>query len=506
MEIQFGLETEVGITREDASDIDVVAESINLVRQATAPGVKMQWDYAFEDPHLDARGFRVKELRQDSDEVGYLARDTARKQTYREIKSDYVLKNGARFYNDHAHPEYCTPECSNLFELLVQDRVGEELLMACAEHLNGETENPIRLFKNNTDFQGHSYGCHENYLFPRQIPWDSLARGILPFLVTRQIFCGAGKFGFEEEDRFVKPGFQISQRSDFFSVIQSVDTMQQRPIINTRDEPHADPSKYRRFHVIVGDANMSPFATWLKVGSTALVLQALAREPLAPTIPQLRDPVSTIKGISRDTSYKWAVESERRGEETAISLQRRYIELVDRRLSDLDDSWRRLMESWAKALDDLQADPLTTADRLDWSAKFRLLDSFREAEGIELDDPWLRSLDLAYHLLNRENGLYYGLEESGQMSAPYPLEMLSDREMSPPKTTRAAVRGRCIEKFGPQVDGAQWDFVRLKTSSGTIELDLRNLFDPNEVRLAVEGVNSARRVADLARLPFARML
>ena len=247
MDIQFGLENEIGITRQNPEGIDVVAESIGLVRSATAEGVRLRWDYNFEDPHLDARGFRVKELKQDSDEAEYFAQDASRSLSNREIKSDYVLKNGARFYNDHAHPEYCTPECSNLFELLQQDFAGDEVLMSCARTINQGTDNPVILFKNNSDFQGHSYGCHENYLLPRILPWDTLACGTLAFLVTRQVFCGAGKFGWEEEDRFLKTGFQISQRSDFFSVIQSVDTMQRRPIVNTRDEPHANPEKYRRF-------------------------------------------------------------------------------------------------------------------------------------------------------------------------------------------------------------------------------------------------------------------
>src|SRR5437763_4732430 len=275
MDIQFGIETEIGISRAVPENLDVVADAIALVRSATAPGVRMRWDYRCEDPHCDARGFRVKELLQDTDEANYFAQDAQRTLTFHEIKSDLVLRNGARFYNDHSHPEYCSPECSTLLEHLQQDYAGDQLLMECARNLNQGSDNPVRLYKNNTDFCGHSYGCHENYLLPRRLPWEALSQGIEAFLVTRQIICGAGKFGWEEEDKFLKPGFQISQRSDFFLELQSIDTMQRRPIINTRDEPHANNQIYRRFHVILGDSNLSLYSTYLKVGSTALVLQAL---------------------------------------------------------------------------------------------------------------------------------------------------------------------------------------------------------------------------------------
>jgi len=217
--IHFGIETEIGIARDGEADLDVVSESIALVRSVVEPGVLMRWDYGSEDPHADMRGFRVEELRQDTDEAEYYAGDAQRELTYVEIKSDLVLGNGARFYNDHAHPEYCTPECSTLDELVAQDRAGERILMACAEQLSLQRGQTVRLYKNNTDFRGHSYGCHENYLLPRSLPWALLAQNIQAFLVTRQIIAGSGKFAIEEEDRFLSPDFQISQRSDFFQRI-----------------------------------------------------------------------------------------------------------------------------------------------------------------------------------------------------------------------------------------------------------------------------------------------
>src|SRR5579864_6002790 len=192
--IQFGIETEIGIARDGDADLDVVSESIALVRSVVEPGVLMRWDYEAEDPHADMRGFHVPELRQDTDEANYFAQDAQRELSYVEIKSDLVLGNGARYYNDHAHPEYCTPECSTVDELVIHDRAGERILMRCARKLSEERGSTVRLYKNNTDFRGHSYGCHENYLLPRSLPWETLARGVQAFLVSRQIIAGAGKF------------------------------------------------------------------------------------------------------------------------------------------------------------------------------------------------------------------------------------------------------------------------------------------------------------------------
>src|SRR4051812_42907909 len=343
--IQFGLETEIGIFRDTTEELDVVAESIGLVRSATEPGVWMRWDYDYEDPHADMRGFRVTELRQDTDESNYFAQDSQREMSFVEIKSDLVLGNGARFYNDHAHPEYCTPECSTLEELLAHDRAGDQILMACARHMSEQIGSKVRLYKNNTDFMGHSYGCHENYLLPRSLPWENLANSVQAFLVTRQIFAGAGKFAIEAEDKFVSPGFQISQRSDFFSELQSVDTMQRRPIVNTRDEPHANPQRFRRFHVILGDANMSPFATRLKVGVTGLVLEAMVNDPKR-RYPKLADPLSALTSISRDTNFNWLVSLQDAPPTSGLDIQREYLRAV-KELCSLELSERAaLVTEW----------------------------------------------------------------------------------------------------------------------------------------------------------------
>src|SRR5665213_1898735 len=412
--IQFGIETEIGIARDSEEPLDVVAESIALVRTATKSGVLMRWDYNCEDPHADMRGFHVEELRQDTDEAQYFAQDSQRELTFVEIKSDLVLGNGARYYNDHAHPEYCTPECSTLDELIAHDRAGERILMRCAAKLSEERGSTVRLYKNNTDFCGHSYGCHENYLLPRSLPWEKLAGGIQAFLVTRQIFAGAGKFAIEEEDKFLSPGFQLAQRSDFFSELQSVDTMQRRPIVNTRDEPHANPDLFRRFHVIIGDANMSPFATRMKIGTTALVLEALARNPKR-LYPKLADPLRALVEISRDPKFRWEVVLDGGITSNAVALQREYWDAVNDICDLRDPAKAAVSEAWGRTLNDLEADPMRCRDRLDWVAKLAMVREFQESQNLDDDDPWLRSLDLEYHRLDREAGLYYGLEQQGAM-------------------------------------------------------------------------------------------
>lgn len=497
--IQFGIETEIGIARDAADQLDVVAESIALVRSATEPAVRMRWDYEAEDPHADVRGFHVEQLRQDFDEAHYYAQDAQRELSYVEIKSDLVLGNGARFYNDHAHPEYCTPECSTLDELIAHDRAGERILMRCAQQLSAERGQTVRLYKNNTDFRGHSYGCHENYLLPRTLPWDRLAQSIMAFLVTRQIFAGAGKFAIEAEDKFVSHGFQLSQRSDFFSELQSVDTMQRRPIINTRDEPHANPDLYRRFHVILGDANMSPFATRLKVGTTALVLEAMVRYPKR-AYPILADPLGALTAISRDRSFRWELVLLDSKLSNAVSVQRKYVQAV-RELCDLQNpAKRQLLENWETVLNDLETDFRRCRDRLDWVAKFELLRDFQAREKIPDDDPWLQSLDLEYHRLDREEGLYYGLEQSGAIRG-VPDECDVRRAIAdPPATTRAYIRGKCVQKFSSAVLSAQWDHVTLQSTDGPIKVSLLDLFSIEDVVRAAAHIDAARSPDDLKAL------
>jgi Pup amidohydrolase len=469
----FGIETEYGITIDGVESVDVVHESIEIVRRYTEYGALMKWDYSLEDPHQDARGFRAAELLQDHDESAYYEIDKHRALTFEEIKSDLVLSNGARFYNDHAHPEYSTPECTLLRELVAQDKAGERILAECARRRNKQLlpHRQARLYKNNTDFVGHSYGCHDNFLMRRDVPWERIVQDVVPFLVTRQIFAGAGKMGVEGEGTAGQPGvFQISQRADFFSVLVSIDTMNRRPIVNTRDEPHADANRYRRFHVIIGDSNMSEIATALKIGTTALVLDLIERGK-APQLA-LANPVEATKFISRDQTYDWIIELQDGRKISAIEIQRLYLAAAQQHCARDDEETRWLLREWEAVLNDLDEDVMRCVDRLDWVAKKFLLTTFRDAEKLEWHDPWLQSIDLEYHNIMLDQGLYYELVREGRMRRFISEQEIKDAIFQPPRTTRAFFRGRSVAKFNAEITAIQWDEIIFADTFGSKRVDL----------------------------------
>ena len=469
----FGIETEYGITVDGEAELDVVRESIEIVRSYTEHGASMKWDYKLEDPHQDARGFRAEELLQDTDEAAYFELDKNRPLTFAEIKSDLVLSNGARFYNDHAHPEYSTPECSTLREIVAQDKAGERILAECARRRNSHLPAgcEARLYKNNTDFVGHSYGCHDNYLMWRKVPWDHLVRDVVPFLVTRQIYAGAGKMGVEGEDAAGQPGiYQIAQRSDFFSVLCSIDTMNRRPLVNTRDEPHADAERYRRFHVIAGDANMSQWATALKIGTTALVLELIEKEH-APQL-ELADPIEATKAISRDQGCDWIVELRDGRKISAIDIQRLYLSAAQKHCARDDEDSVWVMREWEKALNDLATDYWLCRDRLDWVAKKFLLTTLLEAEKLEWTDPWLQSIDLEYHNVALDQGLYYELKREGRMLRFVSEDDIRRAIFQPPETTRAFFRGRAVAKFNREIETIQWDEMTFASNGASCSVSL----------------------------------
>lgn len=456
----FGIETEYGITINGVDSLDVVAESIALVRSYTEHGALMKWDYSLEDPHRDARGFRAKELLQDTDESAYYEIDKSRPLSFEEIKSDLVLSNGARFYNDHAHPEYSTPECTLIRDIVAQDKAGERIIAECARRRNAHLpeDQEVRLYKNNTDFVGHSYGCHDNYLMRRDVPWGRVVSGMLPFLITRQIFAGAGKMGVEVEGASSQPGvYQISQRSDFFSVLVSIDTMNKRPLVNTRDEPHADVNRYRRFHVIIGDANMSEWATALKIGTTALVLE-LIENGTAPEL-EIAQPIDATKLISRDQTYDWIIELRDGRKISAIEVQRLYLKAAQRseHAREPDTAW--LLAEWENVLNDLERDVSLTRDRVDWVAKKFLLSALQEEEKLSWNDPWLQAIDLEYHNVAPDQGLFYELLRQGSMRRVVKEEDVKSAIFSPPETTRAYFRGRSVAKFNNAITSIQWDEI-----------------------------------------------
>lgn len=475
----FGIETEYGITLENAEQIDPVKESIELIKNYRRAPFLPVWDYDGEDPFRDERGFRAKHLNNHPDEVEEEKRDRERfanqpERSFREIKSDRILINGARLYNDHAHPEYSTPECQDLFDLVAHDKAGERILQGCADTRSKELGTRVLLYKNNTDFYGHSYGCHDNYLMDREIPFDYLKACILPFFVTRQIFAGSGKIGIETEAGLATPGhYQISQRSDFFHVEASVDTMHKRPIVNTRDEPHADPATYRRLHGIVGDANMSEYATALKIGTTSLVID-LIEQRIIPTNIAIANPIDTIKTISHDQTYRWILQKVDGKIISAIDHQREYLALAKKHLSHKNSDTQWILAEWENTLDTLENNPMELTDRLDWVAKKWLLETFVESENIEWNDPWLQSIDLEYHNINIDEGLFYGL----QMQRIVTEEQILAAMHTPPLNTRAYFRGKSLNKFEDSIKTVQWDSITFNINGKPITVNMNTLADP----------------------------
>lgn len=487
----FGLETEYGITRSDLDSIDPVVESMELVRAHLTASFERRWDYGGEDPHEDARGFRVTGLQQDKEEEQFAEVDSHRPFSFHEMKSDLVLPNGARFYNDHTHPEYSTPECRTLRDLVAHDRAGERVLFRAAQRRN-ETLGGcyVQLYKNNTDFHGHSYGCHDNYLVPRSVPFEALASGLIPFLVTRQIFAGAGKLGVEAQDTGLHSGlYQLSQRADFIETPMSVDTMHNRPILNTRDEPHADRRRYRRLHLIIGDANMCEYATALKVGSTRLVLDLIESDQ-AP-VAALEDPVAAVKIISRDPSLKTSVALEDGRMMSALDIQKLYCDAAHRRFSAVGGETEWILREWAEVLRLLEQDRPQLIGRLDWVTKFWLLETFTEAERISWTDPWLTSLDLEYHNLDPSRGLFLGLEADGRTMRITSDDDVGKAMMAGPGDTRGGIRGLCIRRFSDHIKSVQWERISFNGGLFTRTLNMDDLFEPEQVKTLTGILSSA---------------
>lgn len=492
----FGIETEYGITRDDVPEVDPVVESMELVRAHLDASFERRWDYAGEDPHEDARGFRASGLQQDREEDEFAQRDAHRPFSFHDMKSDLVLPNGARFYNDHTHPEYSTPECRTLRDLLVQDRAGERIVLRAAERRNRVLGGPhLRLYKNNTDFHGHSYGCHDNYLVSRAVPFPDLVAGLMPFLVSRQVIAGAGKVGTEAQESGHVPGwYQLSQRADFMEAELGVDTMHNRPILNTRDEPHADRRKYRRLHLIIGDANMCEYATALKVGTTRLVLDLIERGAM-PHI-ELDQPVAAVKQLSRDPDLKAVVRLKDGRRLSAVELQAHYCEAARRELAGSDEESDWLLNEWSNTLGLLSQDRSQLVGKLDWVTKQWLLETFLREERIGWDDPWLASLDLEYHNINPEQGLYLGLEAEGKAWRMTTDEAIDEAIRNGPSDTRGGLRGLCVQRFSDQIQSMQWERIQFTGRLRAHSLDMGDLFDPQEVRRCMGVFQCAHSPAD----------
>lgn len=491
----FGIETEYGIAREDVDALDPVTESMELVRAYLTAAFEQTWDYQGEDPHEDARGFRAEALQQDREEAEFAKRDAHRPFSFHEMKSDLVLPNGARFYNDHTHPEYSTAECRTLRDLIAQDRAGERIVQMAAHRRNRSLGAPaVQLYKNNTDFHGHSYGCHDNYLVARSIPFATIAAGLIPFLVSRQLIAGAGKVGRESQEGGFEPGaYQLSQRADFMECEMSVDTMHNRPILNTRDEPHAERSRYRRLHLIVGDANMCEYATALKVGTTRLVLDLIARD--AAPVLALADPVSAIRTISHDPDLKAVVERKEGGRISGLDIQIAYLLAAKQHLAGADEETDWILRTWEETLVCLEKDHMKLVGTLDWVTKLWLLETFMREERIAWEDPWLASLDLEYHNVNPDRGLFLGLEAEGKTRRVTEEQDIATAITTGPADTRGGIRGLCISRYREHIKSMQWERIYFKGWLLPEILDMNDLFEPDAVKvlhdLLVEGPSPA---------------
>ena len=318
---------------------------------------------------------------------------------------------------------------------------------------------PLQLYKNNVDGKGASYGTHENYLMSRETPFNSIIVGLSPFFASRQVICGSGRVGIGQSGDTA--GFQLSQRSDYIEVEVGLETTLKRGIINTRDEPHADADKYRRLHVIIGDANLAEWSTYLKVGTTALVLD-LIEAGVDLSDLQLARPVTAVHQISHDPSLRAVVALADGREMTGLAIQREYHERVVKHLDNTgsDDARARdIVEKWAHVLDLLERDPLECADLLDWPAKLRLLEGYRTRESLGWAAPKLHMLDLQYSDVRLDKGIYNRLVARGSMQRLVSEQDVLDAMTTPPPNTRAYFRGECLRRFGADIAAASWDSV-----------------------------------------------
>jgi proteasome accessory factor A len=444
----MGIETEYGITVPNAQDFNPVLASSMLINSYAAQTLRrVRWDYEEESPLRDARGFEpMRETPTPTEEDLGLA--------------NVILTNGARYYVDHAHPEYSTPECTNPRDLVVHDKAGERILEASIERATAMMAGAGRMivYKNNTDGKGASYGTHENYLVDRAVPFTRIAKEIMPFFVSRQIFTGAGLLGPQARGRDFP--FQVSQRADFFEAEVGLETTLKRPIVNTRDEPHADPEKYRRLHVIIGDANMSEVAIFLKTGTTAIVLRMIEDDQVTEDFT-LENPVHSLRAISHDPACTLAVRLRDGRTVKAVDIQWGYFEMAEKYFARHDpDPWTSsVMTRWEETLEAIESDPMTLEREVDWVAKLKVITSYREKHGLDWDDPKLHMLDLQYHDVRRDKGLSYLLERQGRLE-----RLVTDEEIDraidlPPRDTRAYFRGRCLAQFAKQIAAASWDSV-----------------------------------------------
>ena len=451
----MGIETEYGISVPGHPHVNSMMTSSQVVTAygaaVTTPArLRARWDYDEESPLRDARGFDMSRAEADpsqltDDDPGL---------------ANLILTNGARLYVDHAHPEYSSPEVTNPRDAVLWDKAGERI-MARAVELVAQVPGsmPVNLYKNNTDNKGASYGTHENYLMRRTTPFAEIVRHLIPFFVTRQVFTGAGRIGLGQDGRGT--GFQLSQRADFFEVEVGLETTLKRPIINTRDEPHADPERFRRLHVIVGDANLAEVATYLKMGTTSLVL-AMIEDDFLDVDLVLSAPVREMHAVSHDPGLRHLVTTVSGRRLTAVQVQLELLEqarkYVEQRI-DPDPDTVDVLERWESVLVRLESDPSSLSRELDWVAKLSLMQGYIDRDGIDWGHPRLELVDLQYSDVRPEKGLAQRLQARGALE-----RITTDAEVSravdtPPEDTRAWFRGECMRRYPDAIAAASWDSV-----------------------------------------------
>ncbi|WP_269813425.1 depupylase/deamidase Dop [Ornithinimicrobium sediminis] len=454
----MGIETEYGITRADDPAADPIHLSGLVVRAYAASAGPTRalptgagWDYADETPLRDARGYEMAralaDLSQLTDED-----DPA--------VANSVLSNGARLYVDHAHPEYSSPEVTSPRAAVLWDRAGEEVMVSAARALQGQ-EVPVRLYKNNVDGKGASYGTHDNYLVPRSVPFADLVRGLLPFLVARQVICGAGRVGVGPASQL--PGYQIGARADYMETEVGLETTLKRPLVNTRDEPHASAAVHRRLHLIGGDATSADVGGLLKVGTTSLVLR-LVETGRAPELA-LQDPVGALRVISRDTTLRTTVPLEGGGSMSGLDILEAYLQACRDALAEEVPGWTadpdtaEVLERWGGLLDTMREDPMRACGQVDWVAKLALLRGYRDRDGLAWDDPRLRLVDIQYSDVDPTRGLAARMRAAGRIESLVSTDEVHHAVASPPEDTRAWFRGECVRRYAAHVRAASWDSV-----------------------------------------------
>lgn len=483
----MGAETEYGIHTPGGGGFNATWLSSQIVHgyatlssNHAAGGAETPWDYSDESPLADARGWTMpRELAHPSQLTDQPEVLTAAGIALSDWNSEYpldiadpvdappmvmnmVLGNGARLYVDHAHPEYSSPEVTNPEDALIWDFAGDtvarQVLSAlAARRAAGEEELPeIQLYKNNTDSKSASYGSHENYLMPRAVPFGHIVAGLTPFFVTRQLICGAGRVGLGQDAS--TPGFQLSQRADFFEAEVGLETTIRRPIINTRDEPHAMADKYRRLHVIIGDANLSQVSHYLKFGTTALVLDLIERG-LAPEL-EIWEPVEALRAVSHDVELKRLYRLIDGRRVTALDIQWMYLEAAQRAAESLPDRHTAtVLARWEQTLSGLAKGPEAVAGHVEWAAKLSLLEQYRDRDGLAWDDARLALIDLQWADVRLDKGLANRLQARGRLETLVSQQRIDAAVINPPEDTRAYFRGESIRRFGAQVIGASWDSV-----------------------------------------------